>query len=301
MKKILLFGSGDGARKFLMKYDEGLDIIAIFDNDTKKHGQEFVNGLKISPPTDIKKYEYDEIIIVSQWAKEIQEQLINDIKVKPETIHIPAKTTIKKASRPFEDNDTKLLAQRIIKELSSNAIKDNISFMVDFGTLLGLVRDNDIIAWDDDVDFSIVNLPDGLNFSEWLVKVLNKIDLPIKLSVKSKLIESKAVSYIIYFDSEKYKYFETSISLRKLKDGNYVHIPSGGMWYAPKKHFDSYEVITWLDTQIIVPYDYKNYLTFLYGNWEKPKKDITMADYANLGTVEYEDFINSGDGYKEIL
>lgn len=300
MKNILLFGSGDGAKKYLLK-NLDLNILAILDNDVKKQGTYF-EGVKIYSPKEVNEFTFDKIIIVSQWAKDIYEQLINDLKIDKDKIYIPAKKEIKEANRPFEDPNTRELARSLIKHISQQAIEDNIPITVDFGTLLGIIRDNDIIEWDDDVDFSITYEAFRINFSEWLKDVINKFESTIRFHIRSKVIENKNVSYVIYFEcpEQEYRRFLVSISLREVKGENSLHLPSAGMWYAPKKHFDKFEIIKWNEQEIYVPYDYKNYLTFLYGDWKTPKKDIAMTDYANLGKVEYSEFMDLGIGYEEI-
>lgn len=300
MKRVLLFGTGEGSRQFLIKYKNELKIVGILDNDKNKHGKLFLDDLVISSPLLINEFDYEQVIIVSQWAKEIYTQLVNDLGVESSKIFIPQKSSIKEANKPFEDVNTRELARNIIKQISFYAFKDKVPVIVDFGTLLGIIRDNDIIEWDDDVDFSIVNLPKDFNFSDWIVNVIKKLDLSVALSIKCQFIDDKPASFILNFETKDFRQFLISISLRELNNDNYIHLPSGGMWYAPKKHFEKYEIIDWNGQQIYVPYDYENYLTFLYGDWKTPKKNITMADYANLGKVDYESFKDLGTGYKEI-
>ena len=300
MKRVLLFGTGEGSRQFLIKYKNELKIVGILDNDKNKHGKLFLDDLVISSPLLINQFDYEQVIIVSQWAKEIYTQLVNDLGVDTSKIYIPEKSSIKEANKPFEDVNTRELARNIIKQISFHAFNDKVPVIVDFGTLLGIIRDNDVIEWDDDVDFSIANLSEDFDFPIWITDVIKKIDLPVNLSLKYQSIDNKPTSIILNFETKEFRQFLISISLRELKNNNYIHLPSGGMWYAPKKHFDNYEIIDWQGCKVFVPYDYENYLTFLYGNWKIPKKNITMADYANLGKVDYEIFKDLGTGYKEL-
>ena len=59
------------------------------------------------------------------------------------------------------------LQRKIIRNLFIKTIKnlekDNIEYWVDFGTLLGIERDKDIILGDNDADICIVNTPENLN------------------------------------------------------------------------------------------------------------------------------------------
>lgn len=303
MKNILLFGTGDGARKYLLKNGANLNILAAFDNDLNKHNS-FIEGIKIHSPKEINNFDFDEIIIVSQWAKDIYQQLVNDLNIDKAKIIIPAKKDIKIANRPFEDDKTRELARKIIIHISKNAIKNNIPVLIDFGTLLGIVRDEDVIKWDDDIDFSITEEALRIDFSLWLKDIMSEMDSSINFRIRTKTIENKNVSYVLELEDSlneiRFRNFTTSISLRHNIGGYSKHLPSGGMWYAPKEHFDKYEIIEWLGHKVYAPNKYKEYLTFLYGDWKTPKKDITMADYANLGKVEYSDFMNLGIGYEEI-
>ncbi len=285
MKNIVLFGSGNGAKEYLLKNKDD-NILALFDNDIKKHGTSF-EGIKIYSPSKINSFNFDEIVIVSQWAKDIYEQLINELKLDKEKIIIPAKKDIKEANRPFEDKQTIELGRNIIKEFSKLAMQDNIVLYLDFGTLLGIVRDKDIIEWDDDIDFSVSNISKNV-LDDWLKNIIKKVNLPVTIN-----IEDNQFGYIITFVNEKkeYNFFQISISFRETTEINSIHLPSKGMWYAPKIHFDKYDIVNYQGQDVFVPYDYENYLTFLYGNWKIPKKDITMADYANLGKVEFNEFI----------
>ncbi|MDX4062312.1 LicD family protein [Aliarcobacter skirrowii] len=282
MKNIVLFGSGNGAKEYLLKNKDD-NILALFDNDIKKHGTSF-EGIKIYSPSKINSFNFDEIVIVSQWAKDIYEQLINELKLDKEKIIIPAKKDIKEANRPFEDKQTIELGRNIIKEFSKLAMQDNIVLYLDFGTLLGIVRDKDIIEWDDDIDFSVSNISKDL-LDDWVQNSLKNLKFPYKM-----LIENKEFCYMIKFENS-LRSFETTINLRVTKEDYSMHLPSKGMWYASKIHFEKYDIVNYQGQDVFVPYDYENYLTFLYGNWKIPKKDITMADYANLGKVEINKFI----------
>ena len=38
-----------------------------------------------------------------------------------------------------------------------------------------------------------------------------------------------------------------------------------------------------------MPIEHEAYLTFQYGDWHTPKKDIQLSDYANLQKVDFAD------------
>ena len=79
MKKIMIFGTGSSAQYVynLLNYD--VNLICYVENDAIKLNKYF-NGKKIISPLEIKKYEFDYIIIASQYYKEIEAQLL-EIKI----------------------------------------------------------------------------------------------------------------------------------------------------------------------------------------------------------------------------
>lgn len=290
-ERVLLFGAGDGAKKYLQNESEGLQVLGIVDNDKGKQGL-FIHDVQILSPEAGLALLFDKIIITTQWASQVRDQLIDNHGIDEEKIIIPPKSQFK-TPEPFYHLPTKQLARQIIEEFSQSAKNFGFNLYLDFGTLLGIVRDGDIIDWDDDIDFSVNHHElDVLN--EWIQIEVKKIILPVKLAIT--LVEKQEggiTSYLFTFESDPdvfdaFKPFMISISLRKNVDDNAIHLPSSGLWYAPKKHFESYEAKLWRNVSLTLPFESKEYLSFLYGDWEVPKKNITMVDYKNLGDVGFD-------------
>ncbi len=75
MIKILLFGTGSSAEKVLLNIrKDKAEITGCLDNDKKKQGSTY-NGIKVYAPYELKKLEYDFIIIASVKYGLITEQL----------------------------------------------------------------------------------------------------------------------------------------------------------------------------------------------------------------------------------
>jgi len=294
--KTLLFGAGEGSKNFIHNKYKEREYLAIVDNDTSRVGTFFENIIIISPE-EIKNYEYDEIVIVTQWVEEVKEQLINVLKISEDKIFIPPKNILKN-KEPFMDKNTLELANNILKTISLAAYKEDIELFIDSGTLLGIVRDGTIMPWDDDIDFA-VNISNkknqGFDIKSWVDDVLKKSDLPVDFDVSAIADKNnKIVDIAIDFTSNKYNSFRTSVKIRKEIGGKSVEQAALGLYYAPSKHFKKYEILTWQDIKLKVPFDYMNYLTFVYGDWKKVKKSITLADYSHLGDVSFEDFQEAG-------
>ena len=289
--KTLLFGAGAGSKIFRQNEQNNRIFLAYIDNDVKKHNELFDNLLVI-PPSKINNYNYDEIIITTQWANDVRNQLVNELNIDNTKVIIPLKSALKKPL-PFYDKNTKELGKDIIAFLSNEAIKSNIPLCIDFGTLLGIVRDKDIIAWDDDIDFALP-LSYASKIEQWLIQTIPKINYNIKWTIDKQFnVNNKIVSYQIKFQSESFNNFITSICIREDINNNSIHLSSLGQWYAPSIHFSKLETIMWNNTYIQVPFRYIEYLNFIYGNWKKPKKDMTVNDYNNIQVTKYNDIKNA--------
>ncbi|XOV79315.1 MAG: LicD family protein [Aestuariibacter sp.] len=292
--KALLFGAGQGARHFLTNNEFAYEYIGIIDNDAKKCGTE-VESLKVYSPKHIHSLDFDFIIITTQWGRDVASQLVNEEGVAKEQVILPEKNQLK-PSKPFYCEKTRTLAGKIIKKISALAMKHNVHLVVDFGTLLGLVRDGDVIEWDDDVDISAL-AEDALDVERLLQQFVSEWTENEPKFYLEKIVNKQDVvtGFLLKFREENgaFEKFNTSVCLRKEIKGISKHLPSLGMFYSPAKHFQSFQTIDWQEQKIPVPYEYEDYLDYVYGNWKTPKKNIQLTDYEHLNDVTFEDFQNA--------
>lgn len=292
--KTLLFGAGDGSKIYMSNNRHQREFIGLVDNDIHKKGK-IIHGLPVYSPSDISGLDYAEIVITTQWALEVEYQLLNDLKLPRSKVIMPPKNQLKKHT-PFFHEATRELGRYIITTFFKLANKNKVNLVVDFGTLLGIVRDNDIIMWDDDIDMSIK----GEDFDKVcdLIKTFIEFDKHECKWVTKQTFDNagNGVSIVLSFTDPQNELieFKTSFSVRVNQDGKSVHKPSLGMWYSPQIHFSTRESIEWQNTKIHVPNKYTDYLTFVYGDWRKPKKDIQITDYANTQVVSFSDFQKAG-------
>lgn len=85
MKKIILFGAGDGGLAVKKALSSECEIIVFVDNDESKVGG-YLDGQLIISPYEIKKYKYDYIIISNIHGDEVKKQLISNLNVKENQI-----------------------------------------------------------------------------------------------------------------------------------------------------------------------------------------------------------------------
>ncbi len=295
--KTLLFGAGAGVVNYIKNNTTTCEFLAIVDNDQAKQSR-FIHGLEVIPPQQIVNYDFQQIVITTQWSMEVKQQLINKLNIGEDKVIIPPKNQLKKIT-PFLHSETLALGQSIIKLLAECARDAKVPFVVDFGTLLGLVRDGDIINWDDDIDFS---LPEEYADEAQLV-IENciarmKEPFPSLIWSLSRCKDKSGVvqGYVFEFKDSANKLieFKTSICLRRFENGYAMHMPSLGMWFAPEKYFKESDKIEWQDCQIPTPAYFREYLTFVYGDWQKPKRDIQISDYAHINNVTFAQIKEAG-------
>lgn len=293
MQKTLLFGAGPGAVNYINNHREHCQFIGFIDNDSRKHGTNYA-GLPVYGVTALTMLAYDQIVITTQWVADVKRQLLSELNIDEALIVIPAKEQLK-AVRPFEHEPTLQLARTLIARLSDNARRDNVLLWVDFGTLLGLVRDADVIPWDDDVDFAIT-ADTAVMLPQWLAVQLVALNMPAGWSIDVLCDAAEQIQSVLlrWRDSEQVRPFIVSFSVRCEQDGISRHMPSLGMWYAPAVHFAAQDWLDWQGYTVPVPADREAYLSFVYGDWRVPKRQMQLTDYANLQESSFEHFKEAG-------
>lgn len=158
----------------------------------------------------------------------------------------------------------------------------NIMYHLEGGTLLGLIRDGDLLPWDHDVDISIP--AEGMLkmyscFRELfrkgykVTKRNSEIDYgPIKKGTCRILkVKPLGVSILKFFHPFFRKNYVILDIFIKTSDQEFTYWQAmGKVMKVSKQYYESYEEIEYRGKRFKVPNDYKSYLTEKYGDWSVP-------------------------------
>jgi len=291
MKKTLVFGASVGGSNFMKNSQSEREYLAFVDNDLQKENSSF-NNLKIISPSSIKNYIYDEIVVASYWAMSIKKQLICEYGIEEDKIYVPPKEMLMDIAQPFLDKHTLQFARDIISLFSSQAILHNIPLYINNGTLLGIVRDNDILSWDTDIDFAILEeCAKNIDMEKFILNTLQNLENIQYKITKVFNINNRILSYKIDFKKDGLLQFPLSIEYMDIKDDFVIELVSLGQFKAPKKHILNLTTMTFNNSQVYIPQDVKEYLKYIYGSdWKTPKKNISFTDYNNYNQISKEIF-----------
>jgi len=279
--RAIVFGAGGGGKKFIQNCKDKYDFIAFSDNDRAKFGT-FIDNLPVIKPEEIIDKRFDIVIIASMWVKEISDQLI-ELGVDKEKINVPPKNQLKSGT-PFVDPSTKDFGRDLIFWITELLGEHEIDGYVDFGTLLGFVRDGDILDWDDDIDMS-VNDFDYERMAEIIQN--NSSDIPGTKNVKWKgsiVFDNDGNKYGLLLDcipnhGSQINPFDLYIRSRRRKDGFSIPMGAVGNLFIPEMHFNGHDILNVKELRLKAPKDYQDYLTLVYGDWRTPKKGVDFTFY----------------------
>jgi lipopolysaccharide cholinephosphotransferase len=275
LKKCLLFGASTGGQNFLKNQTE-YDVKAIIDNDLNKQGK-YLNGLLVISPEQINQYSYDYIIVTSIYFESITEQLVKHLGVSQDKIIYPPKRWLKKEDiNTFEHKETRAMAINVLQFTCEYLEKNDKEYCVLLGTLLGLVRDGDLIPWDDDIDIGIKRFFNEKNFIDDFKKYFDG-----KIPNCSFLVKESEEYGIVGLDIKIHnpEIYPFTLSIDFMVEGDeYFYLPLDTF---PKEYFRKYEQIEFEGRLYRAPYPKEEFLTYTYGDWKTVRKHVSYQDNTN--------------------
>ncbi len=169
------------------------------------------------------------------------------------------------------------IALKMLKDITDVLDRYKVKYWLDFGTLLGIVRENRILPWDNDMDISI--FPDDVDIMQKKVlpeiKKINyrvykreylKDDDPLKKGdMRAFKIRNNR---LIFFRG----YVTLDIFVLYPKKDRYYWLEFGKVHSYPQKLLKQFSSIEFDCKKYTIPKDYDSYLTCHYGNWKVPNK-----------------------------
>lgn len=212
------------------------------------------------------------------YIKSIIKQLIEELQIDKNKILYAPKNMMKIKRHPFENPETLILAKKVLIEVTEYLERKGYKYFINFGTLLGIVREGDLIPWDDDIDIAISkDFAETNFFKEHLISILNIIACREKLDITIKIKsdhQDKLLGIDVLIESEEITCFTLSLDLLYF-NGENARLPIDIL---PARFFFDQDLICIEGKALKAPSPYKDYLTYIYQDWNEIRKDVTFKD-----------------------
>jgi len=176
-------------------------------------------------------------------------------------------------------------ARKVLFDVVNFFEKEKINYYLEGGTLLGLVRDNEFLPWDHDVDLSVsIDDSEKILRKRWKFYLmgyrvtLSRIhqDFGVLKKGQCRVFKVKRIlpSIIKYFYKPAKKYRVVADIFVKSSDEHFTYwVAASKIMRVDRKYYSNNEYIEYKGHKLSVPYEYKNYLTDKYGDWKTPVKN----------------------------
>ncbi|MBN1624877.1 MAG: LicD family protein [Deltaproteobacteria bacterium] len=173
-------------------------------------------------------------------------------------------------------------ARKVLFNVVDFLESEGIGYHLEGGTLLGLVRDHELLPWDHDVDLSI-NVDDSKRFAKKRWKLFLKGYRVTTRKMYRDTGAFKKGQYRIFkvkqflpsiikwaFPVVK-KYMVVADVFVKASDKQFTYWQAmDKIMRVDNKYYSSYEIIEYNGLKLRVPFEYENYLTDKFGDWKTP-------------------------------
>ncbi len=200
------------------------------------------------------------------------------------------------ADRTFQNQKNINSALKLLKVVIAALDKHHVKYYLDFGTLIGAMRDNAFIPWDDDIDISLIDEKDYKKIPKILEEIKKEYGYrtylhTFKQSIEKHLKNNKIASApkINFTDENNYQ-------ISKIRNNKFWFFGRGNVcidiffkyrfkeesyWLAyGKTNKSSIDILKEGTMQIdfygiscSIPVSYDLYLESMYGEWKIPDKE----------------------------
>lgn len=286
--KVVIFGAGGSGKNAYNKLYTRYDILAFVDNKWTDLSSP-VHGVPLIPPQQLDEFNWEKILIASEYFEVIQDQLIKGMGVDFESIEIlPARLI--KPNLFGKCQAKKAIAESILFYIAGALQEANIPYFVDAGTLLGIYRDNELIPWDDDLDFSIESTSQEVVY-ELLSRSIEGLEaLTGEAWGVVKHYAERGFGAVKAGDVRGLKLTPHDVcSKLPLVDLFVRYVEGDTMDYVlasrgltmPSEHFLKLGQYKFRNKMLCIPGGVETYLTRHYGDWKTPVKDWNLGMLKN--------------------
>lgn len=263
-----LWGAGTGLTHWLMRHWQDSNHYVIVDKDRSLTGDS-VKGIPIFPPESLGHFNLRSIVVTVSDAAGVRE-LVRKMGLDERLLVFPPKSDL--SSDVFVDEEMAKVALDWLFAFFRDAEAKALEPMLEFGTLLGIVRDGVPITWDNDLDVSFPDFSRDIVLSFcWMwakqnsAYVVQGPDPATSISIHHSQLDLLIDASFRTVDSS-----QVSDSTA----GPFGRI-SATLLY-PRTRLDQYPALSG-------PSRAEEYLQGIYGpNWRIPDKEFSFVDYANL-------------------
>ncbi len=205
------------------------------------------------------------------------------------------------ADRRFIHKKNRDDAIKMLQAVDSVLKEFNIDYYLDFGTLLGAVREKGFIPWDDDMDISICNEKDYHKIPEVLKVIAKRYGYRTYLYTFKEAIERRAKNREkLHFDNVEFT-DKSNYQIAKIRSNKFWKFGRGNtqldiffkynsehrvFWYATglvnsvdeKFLKNAFKEIDFYDLICKIPLDYDGYLSSIYGKWREENSSWTYQE-----------------------
>jgi len=169
-----------------------------------------------------------------------------------------------------------VVACEMLKRVTAVLEKHKIDYWLEGGTLLGVIRENRLLPWDNDLDISITE-----RYYDQLIAILPELK-KLGYMVWSKHFDIDESPFssdklrIVKLRTRKFFFIRGEVGLdifiKFKKEDRYYWQVGKKMKSSPAQFYDTLTTYPFDGKNYMVPEDYEGYLTYRYGDWQKTVK-----------------------------
>lgn len=272
-KNIVIFGSGEAASAILGELTRQYNVVEIWDNNSEKWN-EIWNGKLIVQPN--KKTNFDYIYIASMYVEEIKTQLL-DIGIPHFKICVPGKNQLKQTNHAFQNVKNRKIAIDLLNYLHTLFLENDIEYYLAYGTLLGIIRDGELIPWDDDIDIQVKSEHQKKLEATFLNIEKKLVDSQPSVKLEFIVNQENIVTHRIIVKQNDKIIFNVDFTFLENKEDYYLE---NNINKYELKYYNKPINIKWKSIWLCIPNNHIELLEYIYGErWKIPNKNFTFDDY----------------------